>query len=69
MSDKSFTLCQIEAWNVEYVHRQSNACSRKVEVINENDDACGLCGDGGKLLCCDNCASTYHQSCLLVKVF
>lgn len=68
-SGKSFTLCQIEAWNAEYMDRRSNACSRKVEAADENDDTCGFCGDGGELLCCDNCPSTYHQSCLSVKVF
>ncbi|CAD6342779.1 unnamed protein product [Miscanthus lutarioriparius] len=64
---KSLTLCQIEAWNAEYMDRRSNACSRKVEAADENDDTCGFCGDGGELLCCDNCPSTYHQSCLSVK--
>jgi hypothetical protein len=68
-SGKSFTLCQIEAWNAEFMDRRSNACSRKVEAADENDDTCGFCGDGGELLCCDNCPSTYHQSCLSVKVF
>ncbi|XP_066380311.1 increased DNA methylation 1-like isoform X2 [Miscanthus floridulus] len=66
-SGKSLTLCQIEAWNAEYMDRRSNACSRKVEAADENDDTCGFCGDGGELLCCDNCPSTYHQSCLSVK--
>jgi hypothetical protein len=67
-SGKSFTLCQIEAWNAEYMDRRSNACRRKVEAADGNDDTCGFCGDGGELLCCDNCPSTYHQSCLSVKV-
>ncbi|WVZ95562.1 hypothetical protein U9M48_041308 [Paspalum notatum var. saurae] len=67
-SGKSLTLCQIEAWNAEYMNRRSNACSRKVEASDENDDTCGFCGDGGELLCCDNCPSTYHQACLSAKV-
>ncbi|KAJ1266801.1 hypothetical protein BS78_07G006100 [Paspalum vaginatum] len=66
-SGKSLTLCQIEAWNAEYMNRRSNACSRKVEASDENDDTCGFCGDGGELLCCDNCPSTYHQACLSAK--
>ncbi|KAL6844285.1 hypothetical protein ACP4OV_025958 [Aristida adscensionis] len=66
-SGKSYTLCQVEAWSAEYMSRRSNACGRKVEAIDENDDTCGFCGDGGELLCCDNCPSTYHQACLSTK--
>ncbi|KAG8066838.1 hypothetical protein GUJ93_ZPchr0004g38886 [Zizania palustris] len=63
-SGKSYTLCQVEAWSAEFISRKSDACSSKVEAMDENDDTCGFCGDGGELLCCDNCPSTYHQTCL-----
>uniref|UniRef100_A0A0E0DKH3 PHD-type domain-containing protein n=1 Tax=Oryza meridionalis TaxID=40149 RepID=A0A0E0DKH3_9ORYZ len=63
-SDKSYTLCQVEAWSAEFLSRKCDASGRKVEVMDENDDTCGFCGDGGELLCCDNCPSTYHQTCL-----
>ncbi|WVZ87819.1 hypothetical protein U9M48_034395 [Paspalum notatum var. saurae] len=66
-SGKSYTLCQVEAWSAEYMSRRSNAFCRKVEAIDESDDTCGFCGDGGELLCCDNCPSTYHQACLSTK--
>ena len=67
-SRKSFTLCQLEAWLAEY--KVSRGATRTVEVeeIDENDDSCGLCGDGGELICCDNCPSTSHLTCLCVQV-
>uniref|UniRef100_A0A8I6XSS7 Increased DNA methylation 1 n=2 Tax=Hordeum vulgare subsp. vulgare TaxID=112509 RepID=A0A8I6XSS7_HORVV len=63
-SGKSYTLCQVEAWSAELMSRKSDACGRKVEAMDESDDTCGFCGDGGELLCCDNCPSTYHEACL-----
>uniref|UniRef100_A0A0E0KX85 PHD-type domain-containing protein n=1 Tax=Oryza punctata TaxID=4537 RepID=A0A0E0KX85_ORYPU len=63
-SGKSYTLCQVEAWSAEFVSRKCDASGRKIEAMDENDDTCGFCGDGGELLCCDNCPSTYHQACL-----
>ncbi|XP_015577926.2 increased DNA methylation 1 [Ricinus communis] len=64
-SGKPFTLCQLQAWSAEYKTRKS----RTIKVVrtaddDENDDSCGLCGDGGELICCDNCPSTFHQACL-----
>ncbi|XP_024965378.1 increased DNA methylation 1-like isoform X2 [Cynara cardunculus var. scolymus] len=63
-SGKSFTLCQLEAWSTEYKVRKSAIRTVHDEEIDQNDDSCGLCGDGGELICCDNCPSTFHQACL-----
>jgi hypothetical protein len=35
---------------------------------DSSDDACGVCADGGELLCCDSCTSTFHPECLSIKV-
>ncbi|KAJ1285687.1 hypothetical protein BS78_03G296300 [Paspalum vaginatum] len=35
---------------------------------DSSDDACGVCADGGELLCCDSCTSTFHPECLAMKV-
>eukprot|EP00741_Cyanophora_paradoxa_P009810 tig00000147_g9503.t1 len=32
-------------------------------VEHENDDACGECGEGGTLLCCDGCYASVHAEC------
>ncbi|CAO2836213.1 unnamed protein product [Amaranthus hypochondriacus] len=65
-SGKPYTLCQLQAWSAEYKVRRSGTGTPLVPLdeSDKNDDSCGLCGEGGKLICCDNCPSTYHQSCL-----
>uniref|UniRef100_A0A5B7BAL2 Uncharacterized protein n=1 Tax=Davidia involucrata TaxID=16924 RepID=A0A5B7BAL2_DAVIN len=66
-SGKPFTLCQLEAWSAEYKARKSATRVVQVEEMDQNDDSCGLCGDGGELICCDNCPSTFHQACLYAQ--
>ncbi|KAK1439633.1 hypothetical protein QVD17_05453 [Tagetes erecta] len=63
-SGKSFTLCQLEAWSSEYKIRKGTRSVVQEYKIDQSDDSCGLCGDGGELICCDNCLSTFHQACL-----
>lgn len=28
-----------------------------------NEDYCGVCRNGGQLLCCDTCPKVYHLNC------
>nr|GMC50932.1 increased DNA methylation 1 isoform X1 [Ipomoea batatas] len=66
-SDKPFTLCQLEAWSAEYKAKKTTPRTVQVDEMDQNDDSCGRCGDGGELICCDNCPSTFHQACLYAQ--
>ncbi|KAK3198699.1 hypothetical protein Dsin_022114 [Dipteronia sinensis] len=68
-SGKSFTLCQLQAWSAEYKSRKSGNKTGTVDTDQDdkNDDSCGLCGEGGELICCDNCPAAFHQACLLLQ--
>ncbi|PWA95000.1 zinc finger, RING/FYVE/PHD-type, Acyl-CoA N-acyltransferase, Jas TPL-binding domain protein [Artemisia annua] len=66
-SGKSFTLCQLEAWSTEYKVKEGVTQTVEIEEIDQNDDSCGVCGDGGELICCDNCPSTFHLACLSLQ--
>lgn len=66
-SGKPFTLCQLQAWSSEYKTRKGSTQKVVIDEMDQNDDSCGICGDGGELICCDNCPSTFHQSCLFAR--
>ncbi|WCJ32251.1 Acyl-CoA N-acyltransferase with RING/FYVE/PHD-type zinc finger protein [Euphorbia peplus] len=63
-SGKPLTLCQLQAWSDEYKLRKRRTLVVRADDDDENDDSCGLCGDVGELVCCDNCPSTFHLACL-----
>ncbi|KAG8364871.1 hypothetical protein BUALT_Bualt18G0043500 [Buddleja alternifolia] len=66
-SGKPLTLCQLEAWSAEYKARKVVPQTHQVDAVDQNDDSCGRCGDVGELICCDNCPSAFHQSCLFLQ--
>ncbi|XP_074558091.1 uncharacterized protein LOC141813988 [Curcuma longa] len=70
LEDRGVSLlqCQLEAWKKHEELGHQGFCSVDVSGDHPHDDTCAMCGGGGELICCNDCPSTSHLSCLGMEV-
>jgi hypothetical protein len=63
----SLLQCLLNAWE-KHTQLEKKGFYKVDPGDDPDDDTCAICGDGGDLVCCDHCTSTFHLDCLGIKV-
>ncbi|XP_022777111.1 increased DNA methylation 1-like [Durio zibethinus] len=69
VSQLSLFDCQIEALEGRNEEEKCtyNNMQPEATAVDKNDDACMICADGGDLICCERCPSTFHPKCIFME--
>ncbi|XVE57589.1 hypothetical protein DITRI_Ditri04bG0102200 [Diplodiscus trichospermus] len=66
-SKHSLLDCENEAWVDREEDEKRTYNNIMLNSNDKNDGACMVCADGGNLICCDKCPSTFHPSCIFME--
>ncbi|XP_060558085.1 chromodomain-helicase-DNA-binding protein 5-like [Ruditapes philippinarum] len=51
-------------WSCPHCESEGADTKEPPEVEDDHNEFCRVCKDGGELMCCDTCPSSYHPHCL-----